>query len=97
MQLQHNERAAERLPEEDRTVVHGRIAQATLTVKQEANAMMRASTIPQPGRLPYFCECDDPDCLRAVWLSPEEYDRRKADSAPPLLADDHRPPLARVS
>ena len=96
MQLQHNERAAERLPEEDRTVAYSRIAQAPLTVKREANAMMRASTNAQPERLPYFCECDDPACLRAVWLTPEEYDRRKADPAP-LLADDHPFPLARVS
>ena len=96
MQLQHNERAAELLPEEDRTVAYSRIAQAPLTVKQEANAMMRASTNAQPERLPYFCECDDPTCLRAVWLTAEEYDRRKADPAP-LLADDHPFPLARVS
>ena len=77
-------------------MAHGRILQAPKTVKQAANAMMRASTNAQPERLPYFCECDDPDCLRAVWLSLAEYDRRRDDSTEPLLSDDHNRRLARV-
>lgn len=77
-------------------MAHGGILQAPGPVKQAANAMMRATADPRPARLPYFCECGDPDCLRAVWLSPAEYDRRRDDSREPLLSDDHRRPLARV-
>ena len=78
-------------------MIHGRILRAAATVKQDANAMMRASTDAQPARLPYFCECNDTDCLRAVWLSPAEYDRRKAESAASVLSEEHNRPLAAVS
>ena len=59
--------------------------------------MMRILTNVEPTRLPYFCECSDPDCLRAVWLSPAEYDRRRGDSAARVLSDDHTPALAHVN
>ncbi len=78
-------------------MVHGTILPATATVKRQANAMMRTFANAQTGRLPYFCECSDSDCLRAVWLSPAEYDGRRKGSAAPLLSDHHEPPLARVS
>lgn len=35
----------------------------------------------------FFCECDDPDCYRPVWLSRTEYERRRVDA--PALAPSH--------
>lgn len=46
-------------------------------VKRAANEILRRTCGVAGVPLPYYCECDDPDCLRAVWLDAAEYDRRR--------------------
>jgi len=71
------------------------IVDAPAPVKKRANAMMREAA-EATFRLPFFCECDDPGCLQAIWLSPAEYDARTNGSRAPLLSEDPGRPLARA-
>lgn len=75
---------------------HGTIPRVSAALKSAANVMMRATAETGHPPLPYFCECHDVDCLRAIWLSPEEYDRR-ARLRVPLLCVEHTRPLVRAS
>ena len=49
-------------------------------MKRAANEILRRSDHGD-WPLPYFCECDDPGCLRAVWLDDREYDRLRMRGA----------------
>jgi hypothetical protein len=61
------------------------------TIKQEINRLMRGSlgSRSESERIGYFCECDDPHCYKAVWLTAAEYDRRRRNPAWRALIDEH--------
>lgn len=42
----------------------------------------------------FFCECADPGCYRAVWLTPAEYEEAKTDRGWAALAYGHVAPDA---
>jgi len=56
----------------------GLTARNAATVKRAANDLMRNTLIDLIAEEPFFCECDDPSCTTAVWLSRQEYDRLRA-------------------
>lgn len=37
----------------------------------------------------FFCECDDPDCYRAVWLAPVVFQSARSDPSWVALAEGH--------
>ena len=37
----------------------------------------------------FFCECDDPDCYRPVWLAPAVYQSARSDPQWVALAEGH--------
>lgn len=39
----------------------------------------------------FFCECGDPDCYRAVWLSPARYAEEARDPRWSVAAPEHAP------
>ena len=51
-------------------------------LKRAANDILRSAAVDGDGALPYFCECEDVDCLRAVWLEPLAYDRIRRSGRP---------------
>jgi hypothetical protein len=68
-------------------VARGSRLDAPPDLKREANAILRRSADGPFAELPYFCECGDPACLLAVWLTAAEYDRlREEEPHRPLLA-----------
>lgn len=58
-------------------------------VKRNANDLMR-TTVVLDGELPFFCECDDPSCLRTVWLSVDVYDHLREGPDWRPIAVEHR-------
>ena len=75
-----------------------RVLDATPRLKRAANEILRGTAAPDDTLpLPYYCECDDPACRVAIWLTASAYDRLQAGpDSPPLLVDEHRPFLARA-
>jgi hypothetical protein len=72
---------------DDGLVARGIRVDAPPDLKRAANAILRRSADGPFAQLPYFCECDDPGCLLAVWLTAAEYDLlREEDPHRPLLA-----------
>jgi len=60
------------------------------TLKRAANDLMRTTLINLIAEEPFFCECDDPSCTAAVWLSRQDYDRLRARSGWRPLVAGHR-------
>ncbi len=56
--------------------------------KRRANNYMRQALqrLDPNEAIPFFCECDDPDCFVAVWLTRSAYDRLRGSSADRFLA-----------
>jgi len=44
-------------------------------------------------KVAFLCECEDPSCYDAVWLTCAEYEQRRAASQP-LIVPGHRAPAA---
>lgn len=59
---------------------------------RQVNDLMRAGLRNRGPAEPiaFFCECDDPACYRAVWLTLGEYDALRADPRVTLLAEEDR-------
>lgn len=60
------------------------------TLKRAANDLMRNTLINLIAEEPFFCECDDPACTTAVWLSRQDYDRLRAQPGWRPLVAGHR-------
>lgn len=44
--------------------------------------------------VPFFCECGDADCYRAVWLSPVRFTEETSDPQWSAIAAEHGPAAA---
>jgi hypothetical protein len=57
----------------------------------EANDLMREGLRHADAdyKVAFFCECEDPSCYAAVWLTCTEYDQRRATSQP-VIVPGHR-------
>ena len=65
----------------------------TRVVIRRANNLM-CESLEAGGRadpVGFFCECGDADCFEQVWLTPEAYDRARANPAWSALAAGHAP------
>jgi hypothetical protein len=66
------------------------------SLKRRANELMR-NVLANDAELPLFCECDDPLCLRTVWLTRAEYDQARSDPDwRPLSGLHAKPPVGRA-
>lgn len=59
---------------------HGVVIRASSGIKRRTNHLLRSSAVEGDAPLPYFCECADDSCMRAVWLTPHEYDEARRES-----------------
>jgi hypothetical protein len=59
--------------------------------KRAANERLRAAVAPLPAttRVPFLCECGDPECLGRVAMTLDEYCEKRASDTPIRLWD-HR-------
>ena len=55
--------------------------------ERRANDLMREGLrlLDPAERIPFFCECSRSGCFATVWLSGDEYDRRRANSTGSLV------------
>ncbi len=75
---------------QNRSMEPGRITLAPAGLKRKANALLRkGGSIGGCVPLPYYCECDDPTCHTAVWLSIAEYDERRRQTDGHILCAAH--------
>jgi hypothetical protein len=74
---------------DDVRVARGTRVDAPPDLKRAANAILRRSADGPFTELPYFCECDDPGCLLAVWLNADEYDRLREEGPHRRLLAGH--------
>ncbi|HJU37434.1 MAG TPA: hypothetical protein VJ716_08470 [Gaiellaceae bacterium] len=44
----------------------------------------------ETGVSPFVCECSDPECVESVEISPDEYERVRADGARFIVAPGHQ-------
>ncbi len=60
--------------------------------KRRANHYMRhgLERLDPDEAIPFFCECDDPDCFAPAWLTRQAYDRLRANAANRALTAPHR-------
>ena len=59
--------------------------------KRQANDYMRKG-LPRPDQneaIPFFCECDQPGCFAAVWLTGLAYDQLLGSSPDSVLTATH--------
>ena len=59
--------------------------------KRRANELMREGLrhFDPTEPIPYFCECPDPGCYLAVWLTGTEYEERRGDPFRRLVVRAH--------
>ncbi len=77
-----------------RTPVEGRVHRTGSAAPSPRNARrvnetLRAAADVVAVPIAFFCECGDPTCSEAVWLTGAEYDRARSDSEWVLLHPDH--------
>ena len=60
--------------------------------KQVANNYMREGLrqLDQGDLIPFFCECDRPDCFAVVWLTRSAFDRARARNSDRVRLAAHR-------
>ncbi|MBW8741177.1 MAG: hypothetical protein ACJ747_05115 [Gaiellaceae bacterium] len=61
------------------------------THKRRLNELIHESLTEEtePRPIAFFCECDTERCFEAVWLSPAEYENRRAGDGSNVLALGH--------
>jgi hypothetical protein len=59
--------------------------------KRRANELMRRGLrqFDPTEPIPFFCECQDPGCYQAVWLTGSEYEERRDDPSRRLVVRAH--------
>jgi hypothetical protein len=55
------------------------------------NLRMLSATFSRPDPIAFFCECRDPTCYAAVWMSAAAFDAEAAGSTTWLLSEGHEP------
>lgn len=61
-------------------------------VFRDANEEIQSARAKLPalgGKVPFFCECDDPSCREVVRLGTDEYEAVRANPAAFLIARNH--------
>jgi hypothetical protein len=43
-----------------------------------------------PDPIAFYCECDNPRCFKAVWLTATEYDHARSDPTWEAVVEQHR-------
>ena len=58
---------------------------------RQVNELMREGRRDQTEqeRIPFFCECERPDCYEPVWLTSDMYDERRSERPQPLILPGH--------